>query len=529
MARAASRSARPTAASRWMFVLVVALYVLAIPYHPGLRSPNELCRLWQTRALVDFKTLSLNQAIRAYGPVGDLSRFEGKLYPSKAPLLSFAAVPIYKALSVLRGGSANVNEVELVVWSRFFLTVLPTLALLLLLWRFLSAYLSRPLVDGLVGTYALGTLAFSYSLLFMSHQATAVLLFCGFYALWRCGRGDWGPGGYLTAGACAGAALAAEYTSALGIVALAFYGLLLHLDESPEGRWSGLLKSAGLAALGALPFVAALLLYHWRVFGHPLHTGYLHLNDAAYQPWHLGGFLGIRTPDTRAFLLSFFSPLRGFFTLSPFLALAFFGFAGLWRDPSSRPQVLFVVLLTAMYAYFTSSFSYDSWGWTTGPRHLTGWVPFLLLPVGMTFRALEGKPLLQGIAAGLCLVSMLVTGMLTGVNYIPDSVTSPVFGFAAILYKSGFTPPTWLARVLPNPRAGGIWLGMLVLAALLTTGRFVPWKNPRKVWVPALVTCVLYLGMLALLPRSSKADEGAVGHLESVWLIRPGQYLPRWR
>ena len=37
---------------RWLspkvgYALVAALYLLSFPYHPGLRSPNELCRLWQ--------------------------------------------------------------------------------------------------------------------------------------------------------------------------------------------------------------------------------------------------------------------------------------------------------------------------------------------------------------------------------------------------------------------------------------------------------------------------------------------------
>src|SRR5438552_15789029 len=88
---------------------VVALYVLAFPYHPGLRSPNELCRLWQTRALVDFGTLSINPALMAYGPVGDLSVKDGRYYPSKAPLLSFAAVPIYALLAAFSGGGAHVS------------------------------------------------------------------------------------------------------------------------------------------------------------------------------------------------------------------------------------------------------------------------------------------------------------------------------------------------------------------------------------------------------------------------------------
>jgi len=509
------------------FVLVAALYVLALPYHPGLRSPNELSRLWQTRALVDFQTLDLNNAIRAYGYVGDLSRFQGKLYPSKAPLLSFAAVPIYKTLSVLRGGPRAVDEVELVYWSRFFLTVLPTLGMLILLWRLLSAFLSRTLVDALVVTYALGTLAFSYSLLFMSHQATAVLLFCGFYALWRCGRGDWGPWGYVTAGMACGAALAAEYTSAIGIVGLVFYALLLQLDEAPEQRWSGLLSRAGLATLGAAPFVAALLVYHWKAFGHPLHSGYLHLNDAAYQGWHVGGFLGIKTPDPRAFVLSLFSPLRGLLTLSPVLALCLLGFPALWRDAATRTLTFFLALLLAMYGYFTSSFSYDSWGWTTGPRHLTGLVPFLILPLGMAFKSWEKSPRKLGIAAGLAAASIAVTGLLTGVNYIPDGVTSPVFGFALPLYQSGLTPPTQLARWVAQPLGGWLWLGGLGAAALLTPRLFFTRKHRGKGTLFAYATCALYLGLLAAVPKNAEADRGAVGHLKSVWLLKPGQRLDR--
>ena len=55
---------------------------------------------------------------------------------------------------------------------------------------------------------------------------TAVLLFCGFYALWRSAEDEWNERYYLIAGASAGAALMAEYTSALGVVALVLYGVL---------------------------------------------------------------------------------------------------------------------------------------------------------------------------------------------------------------------------------------------------------------------------------------------------------------
>src|SRR5206468_203909 len=138
-----------------------------------------------------------------------------------------------------------------------------------------------------------------------------------------------------------------------------------------------------------------------------------------YQGWHLGGFLGIRYPDPRAFGLSFFSPLRGFFMLSPFLALALVGLKALREH---RALFWFTVSLLLANAYFTSSFTYDSWGWTTGPRHLTPLVPFLLLPVALALHRLKQATALDGqlgfgIGVGLCAASMLAVGGITFVNY----------------------------------------------------------------------------------------------------------------
>ena len=140
----------------------MGLYVLAFPYHPGLRSPNELSRLMQSRALVDFGEPSLNRAMRVYGPVGDLSYREGLLYPSKAPLLSYAAAPIYAALRHIAGNRIGaVPEIPLVFSSRLLLTVVPTLVTLIFLRRFLSTYVDRAVADVVNVFYGLGTLAFS--------------------------------------------------------------------------------------------------------------------------------------------------------------------------------------------------------------------------------------------------------------------------------------------------------------------------------------------------------------------------------
>jgi hypothetical protein len=532
--------AAPERVPRAVYAVLLALYVLAFPYHPGLRSPNELCRLWQTRALVEYGTLDINQALRDYGYVGDLSRKDGRFYPSKAPLLSFVAVPVYAAMRALGGGYRHaVPEVPLVYFARLFLTVLPTLFMLWLVRRFLRASLAPAVADGLTVTYALGSLAFSYSLLFMSHQTTAVLLFAGFYALWRCARGEWRERGYLVAGACAGATVAAEYTGALGVLGLVLYGVLsvLWREEPLRARLGKLGRAAGLATVGALPFVVGLMLYHQAAFGHPLESGYKYLNDAAYQPWHLGGFLGIRYPDPRAFALSFFSPLRGLFTLAPFLLLALPGLVLLRHQGrlsgEARALFTFTAVLLAGYTYFTSSFSYDSWGWTTGPRHLTGLVPFLLLPVGVVLERLRASrhAWLLGVSAALCTASIVVTGVATFVNYIPDDVSNAFLGLAVPLLKDGYLPPSVLSFLgFTNPAAGVLLLvGLLGLAAWV----FVTLGTPATKWPTGavLVGGVLALAVLlgAQVATTKPAqDENPVKFLKSQWLAPPGRAVDFW-
>ena len=187
-------------------------------------------------------------------------------------------------------------------------------------------------------TYALGTLAFSYSLLFMSHQTTAMLLFVGFYLCWRVLRGERPEWWLAIAGLLLGLAVVAEYTSALPAVAIGAYAILGWKGRAPER-----LRRALVGAAGALPAIVFLGWYHRACFGGVLETGYRHLADIAYQPWHQGGFLGIKTPTWAAFSGSFFSPLRGLFALSPLLLLGMSGMRLLWsagreacRAPGAR-------------------------------------------------------------------------------------------------------------------------------------------------------------------------------------------------
>jgi hypothetical protein len=505
----------------------VAVYVLAFPYHPGLRSPNELSRLMQSRALVDFGEPSLNRAMRIYGPVGDLSYRDGRFYPSKAPLLSYAAAPIYAALRLLAGNQIGVvPEIPLVFFSRLLLTVLPTLLTLVFIRRFLAVYVDSVTADLLVVFYALGTLAFSYSLQFLSHQTSACLLFLSFYPAWRWARGEAADRVLVLTGLLAGAAVAAEYTSAMAAGLLCFW-----IPFARPASFRSRLVALALVALGAAGPLALLGAYHAHCFGSPLETGYKHLADAAYQPWHMGGFLGIRTPDPRAFALSLFSPLRGLFVLSPGLLLGVMGLPAIWRARTKYRELgaigVFTFVLFLAYLYFTSSFSYESWGWTTGPRHMTGLVPFLLLPGALFLQRLE-DPISLGCARGLLAASVVVTGWVTFVNYIPDNVSEPLFGLVVPLARRGDLVPSVLAFLgMPNP-----WSGLLFMAAIpafaafvLRGGNSIAGRGRLAVGGAAVVALVLGLHLAAF--RNTEEDRAALDLLSRVWLA-PAGVVPRF-
>jgi len=290
-------------------------------------------------------------------------------------------------------------------------------------------------------------------------------------------------------------------------------------------------QAVALFALGAAPVLALLMAYHALCFGGPLETGYRHLADAAYQPWHQGGFLGIRTPDLRAFFLSFFSPLRGLLALSPALALGIVGIPRLWRARIDRSELgpigLFTIALVFGYAYFTSSFSYASWGWTTGPRHLTGLVPFLLLPAGMAVESTQ-RAIWRGAFVGLMLGSILVTGALTFVNYVPDDVSEGVFGLFVPLSLCGDLLPS-LPNFLgwPNP-VPALFIGSCLLVVAFAIARTLH-ANGSWYWSAAvLVSLGLVLAGHRVAFRDSAADHGALTLLRDVWLAPNGVLPPFW-
>ena len=450
--------------------LVLACYAWLFPWLPALRSPNELSRLYQARALVEDHALSVNDQIARHGAVGDLSLRDGRYYPNKAPGVSFLGAAAYDVLRVARGGRP-VSEAAAVFWLRLLVCMTPGALAAELVRRNLRRRFDPALSTAGALVFALGTIFWPYSTLLMSHGPTAAAVVAAWWALENARERPPGPARrsararaawWALAGFLSGWAVLLEYTSALALPPLFAYGLAReHVaarggrageerddasDEASGRGGEGSQRAALAALLGFAPPLLLLGLYHQAAFGHPLHTGYQHLVNPVFARWHARGLLGVGAPSLRALGASFLDPARGLFAWCPFLALGVPGLAPLYRR--DRALALLCGAEIALYALFTAGFTFEAWGWVVGPRHITTACAFLLPPALAAAEWLRSRGL-GFAAAGLALFGSAAVALTMAVcPYLPEELTNPLWQLVVPLARGGLRSPDVLARAL---------------------------------------------------------------------------------
>ncbi len=421
----AAEADRSMRSPRFVALLLVA-YAWLFAWFPDLRSPNELSRLFQTRALVADRALAIDAQMRRHGPVGDVAEMNGRYYAAKAPGVSLLGVPVYAVLQALRGGEARVPERAGVFFMRLFVCVLPGVAAAVMMRRILLRLVEPPLALAGATVLAVGTLLWPYSTQLVGHGPTAAALVAAWWAIDR-GRDSADGRWPLLAGLAGGMAVLFEYTSALMLVPLAAYGLAV---LPRRGR------AALLAAAGALPAIAALALFHWTAFGSPVATPYSHLANAVYARWHSRGLFGFGAPDGAVLLASFVDPAKGLFAYAPFLALGIPGMISLWRR--DRPTAGLCAAALVAYGVFTAGFSLPAWGWSIGPRHLTPLCAFLVPPAVALGQDLRERAL-GFVPAALAAYSIAVMALVCAVcPYFPVELTNPLGQLVLPFARAGY-------------------------------------------------------------------------------------------
>jgi hypothetical protein len=498
----------------WLWpLLVLAIYAYPFPHFEGLRSPNELSRLYQVRALVDDHTLSVNESLRRYGSMGDMSEFHGRFFPNKAPGISFVGAGVYGVLRSIFGEPEQISNRGLLYFLRLFCCALPTALLTVPLRRYVRRISGDDrAADAAMLVYLFGSLACTYSILFLSHQLTAVLAMASFLALEQ-GRRSRSALWPLAGGLAAAYAVVTEYPAAPVALALGIYAV-----ATARRRLAATLAFG----LGALPCAVLLLWYHKQAFGSPFATGYAHVTNQTFASWHAQGYMGVAMPRITSLLGNLFSAGRGLFAFAPAFLLALPGLRLLAARDRADARLATTVL--AFYFFLASAFLYEAWGWVLGPRHLAPLMPFLVAPLACALAWLRAhKPGWSGLAGGLCAASILVTGTATVVYpHIPEEFTGAVAHLIWPLLSHGFLPynlaETMLGRVAPWTWIP--WFAALLVVAVLAAHRAAV-ASPRR-WLLVVGAVTLHLAVLFVaIPSLSEQERKTQEWIMKGWEPTP--------
>lgn len=450
----------------WFAIGIGFVYLYSFPYFAAIHHANELPRVYLTKAIVDEGTVRIDSGVKRWGRTADVSPARGHCYSNKAPGASFLAVPGYLALKgVNLGGEPSLAAMT---WTfRLVAGVIPMLLFLVLLWRFLARFAPDPNVRRLVVlTYALGTMAMPYAIMFHGHQLGAICIATAFIvAVWVIEDGldeRW----MLAAGAAAGAALFVDYQAVFAGVPVAVYIIYKLLAKHPRREISparddrffpwmlaelrrmrvipwmlALLRRVRplrYAVVGAIPPVVALLVYHWRAFGHPFKTGYDFSKTFAHH--HQKGFLGMDKLRWEAFTGSTVAPDNGLLFFCPMLLLAFAGWYLLAKKKDWWTYGL-TTSIVAIYILFISSLNFWRGGWQLGPRYITAMLPFAMIPVAVAVSAADRRWWLRGGAVGLMLVGIVVYSLSCAeYPHFPERFKNPLYEVTFRLIGDGYAP-----------------------------------------------------------------------------------------
>lgn len=435
----------------WLAIATAYLYLF--PHFPEIRSANELPRVYLVQAMADHGTFAIDRYLDPRLPLADVSPANGHKYSNKAPGTSMIVVPFYWVVSRIAGPPSF----DVTMWlCRVVSGVIPAILFLALLARFLAQFAPDPNVRRIVlVAYAFGTMAMSYSQLFIAHQLSAVCVASAWIIALEACNGSRTTPAFFAAGLLAGCAPLVDYQAAFALVPLGVHVLFAlrrgMVRRIPNG---GMLRPIVLLAIGAAIPIAILLAYHTACFGSPLRTGY----DASktFAVYHQEGFLGITKLRAAAFWGTTVLPHFGLFSLSPWLLLVFPGFVALWRR-GMRDVAITCAVTLVVYILFITSINFWRGGWSVGPRYITVALPFLLPPIAAQLEEWRARLVPMTIAVALIFVGIAIYTLATATfPYWPEVFENPFHELTLRLLGDGL--------VAPN---AGTWVGLPALVSLV--------------------------------------------------------------
>lgn len=361
-----------------------------------------------TSAIVDDQTFRIDNAIRRFGDTQDKSFYEGHYYSEKAAGISILGVPFYFLLRLFR---VHIDASLYLFWLKLLCVTIPSIIFVMFLTRFWERMFNGPWNTLVAFVYMFGTVAFPYSLQFISHHLTGVALFLSFYFAWAARQDEKSESGLvIVSGIFAGAALIMEYPAILQVGILFFYVLF---------RFQSVRKTM-LFIAGVVPFGIFVLGYNYSIFGTPFDVTYRH-SLVLNVSWDL--------PRLKALIGLLLSRSRGLFFYSPVLLLSVPGIYQLIKNNKFRFEGIFILAIVLFSVLVHAGMSNWDAGWSLGPRYLAPTVPFLMTATAFYLSketSFKTSKMFFFITASIVSIFMITVGTIT-FPFPAQEISNPVF------------------------------------------------------------------------------------------------------
>lgn len=399
----------------------------------------------------------------------DVSYYNHHYYSPRSLGLSLFAVPPYLLLLGLAMLFHVTLDPTVTIAVLSLVTIVPCTLLAAILMTRMVRWLRPELSESafpllITSAYALGTLAYPFSVAFLSHQVGGALMLVALYLLWHA-RQTAGPARrtlLILGGLSTGLAVVSEYPTGSIALLLAAYVCW----TSPGQR----LRSLSVFLAAMLPAGGLLLAYNLLAFGNPFALSYGFVAGQEFAGQHQG-FFGVTLPRLDALVTLLFSQ-RGLLVESPFLLLMPLGLYWWWKQaPRWRAEAALCGATSLVYLLWNASYFLPMGGYSVpGPRFLVPMLPFACLP--LAFCADRLRWLFTPLFAFSVIISFLyVAG---GVHILPDygmypftTLWLPLLATGQVDPHNGPTPLNLGHNLLGLPPTLGLYPVLLPLFAWL--------------------------------------------------------------
>ena len=288
----------------------------------------------------------------------DKALINGHYYSEKAPLPAWIVTPVFFLLYETGIDTLMQKDDVLYLTGSLLLAVIPFICIVMLIFQSLLRN-QWNIYKAMLVTLALSfsTFAWIYAGTSFSHIMTGLWLILAYIFIKEKQR-------YVTSGFFAGLCFLTEYPT--GLIFLIWAIVLIIQSKS--------LHNTILFGIGAIPSLAAQLIYNYHFTGNALDMLYHHQAiDFYHDP---NTIIGFALPIPSALWELLFGFYRGWFIHAPILLLFFaFMIKQTYKTPMTMLTGFLVPVVIASYVLFSS---YKVWygGWCFGPRHF---VPITLL------------------------------------------------------------------------------------------------------------------------------------------------------